>query len=72
MDVYRIEFENDRWTLYKSHGYKPIRQADSQGELIDHVLALTQGEGVVVRFIADGGIREVRLGDVQGDEPRSD
>jgi hypothetical protein len=69
VDVYRIEFENDRWTLYKSHGYKPILQADSQGELIDHVLALTRGEGVVIRFMGNSGLRELRLGGVRDDVP---
>lgn len=69
MDVYRIEFENDHWILYKAHGYKPILQADSQGALIDHVLALTQGEGVVVRFMGNGGVRELRLGNVRDDAP---
>ncbi|WP_434562420.1 hypothetical protein [Pseudomonas sp. Z4-20] len=65
--MYRIEFENDRWTLYKSHGYKPILQADSHDALIDHVLALTQGKGAVVRFTAEGGVRELRVGDIQED-----
>jgi len=68
-EVYRIEFENQRWTLYKAHGYKPILHADTHDELIDHVRAMTQGKGAIVRFISEIGVRELRLGDIQADEP---
>jgi hypothetical protein len=68
-EVYRIEFENQCWTLYKVHGYKPILHAETQNELIDHVRVLTQGKGAIIRFTSEVGVRELRLGDVEADEP---
>ncbi|EJL04042.1 hypothetical protein PflQ2_1763 [Pseudomonas fluorescens Q2-87] len=67
-DVYRIAFENQRWTLYKAHGYKPILHAETHDELINHVLTLTRGKGVIVRFASEAGVRELRLGEVETDE----
>ncbi|MGN8276735.1 hypothetical protein ACLEJQ_04965 [Pseudomonas sp. SMV71] len=67
MDVYRIEFEEGRWTLYKAHGYKIIMRAETHRALIDHLHALAQGKAAVVRFAAPGGVRELRIGEVQED-----
>jgi len=65
MDVYRIEFEEGEWTLYKAHGYKAIMRAETHRALIEHVHALIRGKAAVVRFAAPGGVREFRIGEVQ-------
>jgi hypothetical protein len=62
MDVFRIELESGQFTLFKAHGYKPILRAASHTVLIEHVIAMTQGTGAVIRFNADGGVRELRVG----------
>ena len=69
MDVFRIEFMNGEWTLLKAHGYKPLLTAHDQAPLIEHVLALTHGQGAVIRFVAEGGVRELRVGAFADDEP---
>lgn len=69
MDVFRIEFMNGAWTLLKAHGYKPLLTAAEQAPLIEHVLALTHGQGAVIRFNAEGGVRELRVGAIDEEEP---
>lgn len=71
MEVFRIEVSEGTWTLLKAHGYKPILVAESRAVLLEHVLALTQGKGAVVRFDSDDGVRELRIGDF-ADEGSSD
>lgn len=62
MDVYRIELIDGKWALLKAHGYKPLLTAADQTPLLAHVQALTQGKGAVVRFEAEHGLRELRVG----------
>lgn len=68
MDVFRIQSEGGRWTLLKAHGYKPIMVAESLATLIEHVQASTHGRGAVIRFDAEGGVRELRVGVFDDDE----
>ena len=68
MDVFRIQSEGGRWTLLKAHGYKPIMVAESLATLIEHVQALTHGSGAVIRFDAEGRVRELRVGVFDDDE----
>jgi hypothetical protein len=62
MDVFRIETEDGAWVLYKAHGYKPIMRAGNQAELIEQVQVLTGGQGAVIRFWSESGVRELRVG----------
>lgn len=68
MDVFRIEAEGDDWILYKVHGYKPIVRSGNQADLFDHVQVLTHGKGAVIRFWAEAGVRELRVGVVHEEE----
>ena len=62
MDVFRIEPSGPQWNLLKAHGYKVLLSAEDPSILIDYVLTLTRGRGAVIRFDADGGVRELRVG----------
>lgn len=68
MDVFRIESIADKWVLYKAHGYKPIMHSNTQADLIEHVCLLTGGKGAVIRFSAEFGVRELRVGIFGEDE----
>jgi hypothetical protein len=63
MDVYRIELIDGQWALLKAHGYRPLLIAADQGPLLAHVKALTRGKAAVVRFEAEQGLRELRVGE---------
>ena len=68
MDVFRIESSGTQWNLLKAHGYTVLLSAEDQSTLIDYVLTLTQGRGAVIRFDADSGVRELRVGALDGPE----
>lgn len=68
MDVFRVESEDGGWVLYKAHGYKPVMRADCQSDLIQHVQVITGGKGAVIRFWAQAGVRELRVGGVGADD----
>ena len=70
MDVFRIEPNGPQWNLLKVHGYKVLLSAEDPSTLIDYVLTLTQGSGAVIRFDADGGVRELRVGALDDPEPQ--
>lgn len=69
MDVYRIAYLNGEWALLKAHGYKALLTAADQATLLEHVQALTQGKGAVVRYESEHGARELRVGAFEEHDP---
>jgi hypothetical protein len=69
MDVFRIESSGPQWTLLKAHGYNVLLSAEDQSTLIEYVLTLTQGRGAVIRFESASGVRELRVGIADDQEP---